>query len=64
MKVDAMLKMYNELKTPDSQKQKEAFPKAGTHVIGCKLFSGAWQEVEAASFQFAEEKLGLVPVWN
>ena len=62
VKVNAMLKMYDQLKTPDSKKQKQAFPEAGTHVIGCKLFSGAWKEVETASFQFAEEKLGLVPV--
>lgn len=64
VKVDAMLKMYDQLNTPADQKQKVAFPNAGTHVIGCKLYSGAWQEVEAATFQFAEEKLGLVPVRN
>lgn len=64
VKVDAMLKMYDELKTPASLKQKQAFADAGTHVIGCKLFSGAWKEVEEASFQFAEEKLGLVPKNN
>ena len=59
VKVDAMLKMYDQFKTPTSEKQKQAFPEAGTHVIGCKLFSGAWKEVETASYQFAEEKLGL-----
>lgn len=64
VRVDAMLKMFDQLKTPVGQKQKVAFPNAGTHVIGCKLFSGAWQEVEAATFQFAEEKLGLAPVNN
>lgn len=60
VKVDAMLKMYDQLGTPDSQKQKQAFPNAASHVIGSQLKSGAWQEVEAASFQFAEEKMGLV----
>ena len=59
VKVDAMLKMYDQLKTSPSKKQKQAFPNAGTHVIGCILFSGAWKEVETASYQFAEEKLGL-----
>jgi len=59
VKVDAMLKMYDQLKTPAAQKQKQAFPNAGTHVIGCILFSGAWKEVEIASYQFAEEKMGL-----
>lgn len=62
VKVDAMLKMFDQLQTPDSEKQKEAFPGAASHVIGCKLFSKAWQEVEAATFRFAEEKLGLIPV--
>jgi esterase/lipase len=62
VKVDAMLNMYDQVKTPASQKQKIAFPEAGTHVIGCQLFSHAWKEVEKANYQFAEEKLGLVPV--
>lgn len=64
VKVDAMLRMFDQLKTPADQKQKQAFPEAGTHVIGCKLYSGAWQDVEKATFQFAEEKLGLRPVRN
>jgi len=62
VKVDAMLKMFDQLGTSVNLKQKVAFPDAGTHVIGCKLFSGAWKEVEKASFQFAEEKLELVPI--
>ena len=62
VKIDAMLKMYDQLKTTPFEKQKQAFPNAGTHVIGCILFSGAWKEVETASFQFAEEKLGLKAV--
>lgn len=62
VKVDAMLKMFDQLGSPESLKQKVAFPEAGTHVIGCKLFSGAWKDVEKASYQFAEEKLGLVAV--
>ena len=62
VKVDAMLKMYDELGTPENQKQKVAFPKAGNHPIACKLFSKSWQDVEKASFQFAEEKLGLTAI--
>ncbi len=61
VKVDAMLKMFDQLGTPENLKQKVAFPEAGCHPIGAKLFSKAWQDVEKASFQFAEEKLGLVP---
>lgn len=62
VRVDAMLKMFDQLGTPENLKQKEAFPEAGTHPIGCKLLSGAWQDIENASFKFAEEKLGLVAV--
>ena len=62
VKVDAMLKMFDELGTPENMKQKVAFPEAGDHPIGSKLFSKAWQDVEKASFVFAEEKLGLMPV--
>ncbi len=61
VRVDAMLKMYDQLGTPENQKQKVAFPEAGTHVIGCQLFSKQWQDVEKASFRFAEEKIGLIP---
>ncbi len=64
VKVDAMLKMFDELGTPENLKQKIAFPEAGAHPIGCKLFSGAWQDVETACYQFAEEKLELVSVTN
>ncbi len=62
VRVDAMLKMFDQLGTPENQKQKVAFPEAGTHVIGCKLLSGAWQDVEKAAYTFAEEKLGLKPI--
>lgn len=59
VRVDAMMKMFEQLGTDTDKKQKMAFPEAGTHVIGCKLLSGAWQDVEKGSFAFAEEKVGL-----
>ncbi len=62
VRVDAMLKMFDQLGTPENLKQKVAFPEAGAHPIGSKLFSKQWQDVEDASFKFAEEKLGLKPV--
>jgi len=62
VKVDAMLKMYDELGTQENQKQKVAFPEAGNHPIACKLFSKSWQDVEKASYQFVEEKLGLTAI--
>lgn len=61
VRVDAMLKMFDQLGTPENLKQKVAFPEAGAHPIGCKLVSKSWQDVEKACFKFAEEKLGLVP---
>jgi hypothetical protein len=64
VKVDAMLKMFDELGTPENMKQKVAFPEAGDHPIGSKLFSKSWQDVERASFVFAEEKLGILPISN
>lgn len=62
VKVDAMLNMFDQLGTQENLKQKVSFPEAGDHPIASKLFSKSWQEVEKASYQFAEEKLGLVPV--
>lgn len=62
VRVDAMLKMFDELGTPENLKEKVAFPEAGCHPIASKLFSKSWQDVEKASEQFGEEKLGLSPV--
>jgi esterase/lipase len=62
VKVDAMLKMFDELGTPENLKQKVAFPEAGDHPIGSKLYSKSWQDVEKASYQFAEQKLGLTAI--
>lgn len=61
VRVDAMLKMFDEIGTPENLKEKVSFPKAGCHPIASKLFSKSWLDVEKASYQFAEEKLGLVP---
>lgn len=60
--VAALLKMYEQLGTPENLKQKVAFPEADDHVIGCQLFSKQWQDVEKATYQFAEEKLGLTAI--
>ncbi len=62
VRVDAMLKMFDQLGTPTDLKQKFAFPEAGAHPIGCKLCSKAWQDVEKACYAFAEEKLGVKPL--
>lgn len=59
VRVDAMLKMFDELGTPENMKEKVAFPEAGCHPIASKLFSKSWQELEQASYKFAEGKLGI-----
>lgn len=62
VKVDAMLKMFDQLGTDPSLKVKKAFPEAGEHVIACKYKSGDWQGVEEATYDFAENVLGMIPV--
>ena len=59
VKVDAMLKMFDQLGTLPSQKVKEAFPEAGEHVIACELTSGCVDEVIAKTIKFGEDVLGL-----
>jgi pimeloyl-ACP methyl ester carboxylesterase len=54
VRVDAMLKMFEQLATPDSLKRKQAF-NAGFHVIGNGMFSKTQPEVEQACIDFAEE---------
>ena len=58
VRVDAMLKMYNQLGTSGELKQKQAF-NAGTHVIGCEMFSRAQPEVEQACIRFAEDVMEM-----
>ncbi|MGQ8335392.1 alpha/beta hydrolase [Sunxiuqinia sp. A32] len=56
--VDAMLKMFDQLGTPDELKEKHAF-NAGTHVIGCQMFSKVQPEVEQACIDFAKNTLKM-----
>jgi pimeloyl-ACP methyl ester carboxylesterase len=50
VKVSALLKMFDELGTPDSLKRKQAMPNTGTHVIGSYIRShdvkGVQKEIE------------------
>jgi hypothetical protein len=61
IRVDAALKMFDQLGTPAAMKRKQAFPEAGDHVIACELFSKSVDEVRQATFRFAGEVLGLKP---
>lgn len=46
VRVDAMLKMYDQISTPGHLKYKVAFPEAGRHVIACEATSGCAKQVE------------------
>jgi hypothetical protein len=54
-----MLKMFNELGTPEELKEKKAFPMAGAHVIASRIRSKDWQSVEKETENFLEEKVRL-----
>jgi len=62
VKVDAMLKMFDQLGTYDDRRVKVAFPDAGDHVIACELTSGSVDEVISETIKFGEEVLNLNPV--
>jgi pimeloyl-ACP methyl ester carboxylesterase len=55
--VPAMLDMYNQLGTLDSQKQKQAFPETGNHVIASDLRSKDWMSVLDASEKFIKSQI-------
>ena len=61
VKVSAMLKMFDQLGTPKTQKVKEAFPDAGNHVIACELTSGCYKQVIDETIKFGVQVLGLKP---
>ena len=60
--VKAILDMYEQLGTPEASKRKVAFPEAGDHVIASSIKSKSVAAVEAETYRFVEEKLGLVPI--
>jgi esterase/lipase len=62
VKVDAMLKMFDQLGTYDDRRVKVAFPDAGDHVIACELTSGSVDEVISETIKFGEDILDMNPV--
>ncbi|MBK8515793.1 MAG: alpha/beta hydrolase [Saprospiraceae bacterium] len=62
--VNRMLDFYDQISTPDSLKQKTAFPEASAHVISSGLFSHDIEGVEKATFQWAEKILKIMPKVN
>lgn len=59
VRVDAMLKMYNELGTAANLKRKQAIPGAGNHVIGSYIKSHDVAAVQAATASFLKEVLKM-----
>ena len=57
--VPAMLSMYAQLGTPEALKRKVAFPNVGKHALASRITSLDIGSVEAETFRFAEEVLGL-----
>ena len=62
VKVDAMLKMFDNLGTSQELKVKMAFPEAGDHVIASEITSGAYKDVIAQTIKFGEDVLKMNPV--
>jgi esterase/lipase len=57
--VPAMLKMFDELGTPETLKRKMTFPEAGAHVISSYIRSGDWQGVERETDKFLTNIVNL-----
>lgn len=59
--VPAMLKMYNMLGTPDSKKEKVAFPNTRDHVMTSYITSKDLESVRKETFEFLQETMGMEP---
>jgi esterase/lipase len=57
--VPAMLKMFDELGTPENLKEKKAFPMVAAHVIASYVRSKDWQSVEKETDNFLADKVKL-----
>lgn len=57
--VPAMLKMFDELGTPEELKLKKAFPEAGAHVIASYIRSKDWKNVELETGRFLSDIVKL-----
>jgi len=59
VKVSAMLKMFDELGTPENLKRKVAFPNVGVHPLASDIKSKDIATVKQETYKFAEEILKL-----
>ncbi len=62
VKVSAMLKMFNEIETPNALKKAHAFPEVGVHPLASGIKSKNIEAVRAETYKFAEEILKLNPI--
>ena len=59
--VPAMLRMFEQLGTPEENKRKVAFPNTGGHVMSSYITSKDLESVQRETNRFLEEVLGLRP---
>ena len=59
--VPAMLRMFEQLGTPDNQKRKVAFPEVGAHVMTSNITSKDLESVQRETNRLLEEILELKP---
>ena len=57
--VPAMLRMFEQLGTPNNEKRKVAFPDVGAHVMTSHITSKDLESVERETNRFLEEVLGM-----
>ena len=57
--IPAMLRMFEQLGTPEDKKQKVAFPEAGDHVIISHLSTPNHQQAELAALAFLQKQLDV-----
>lgn len=57
--VPAMLKMFDQLGTPDSLKTKQAFPETGDHVMTSYITTSKYDQITQATLVFLQQHLGL-----
>ena len=59
--VSAMLRMFEQLRTPNDKKRKVAFPDVGEHVMTSYITSKDLESVKGETYSFFEDVLGLKP---
>ena len=60
--VSRMLEMFEQVSTPESKKWNIPFPETKVHPIPSGILSKDVESVEAKTFEFAEEVLGMKPL--